>query len=80
MYAASDPKTNEFYNFKYYRCTRPHLLRNSSTNAERNMPSKTPYFSLIQRRGSKLHSIISDSDSDTKNTEIGTLINVSSKT
>lgn len=38
-----------------------------------------PCFSLIQLRGPKLHSIVSGSDFDTKNVEIGTLLNVSSE-
>ncbi|ELY89682.1 hypothetical protein C485_04270 [Natrinema altunense JCM 12890] len=42
--------------------------------------SKSPYFSLIQLRGSKLHFITSCSDFDTKNMEIGTPLNVFSKT
>ena len=79
LYAAIDPGTNEFLHVKLYSTRTTVLTEMYICNSERNTPSKTPCFSSIQHRGSKLHSIISVSNFDTKNMEIGTLSNVSSR-
>ncbi len=80
LYAAIDPETNEFLHVKLYS-TRTTALTEMFLRElrERNTTSKMPCFSSIQHHGSKRHSTISASDFATKNTEIGTLSNVSFK-
>lgn len=77
LYAAIDPETNEFLHVKLYPTRTSVLTEMFLRELTEKHDVEDAVFLVDSARDSKLHSTISDSDFDTKNTEIGTLSNVS---
>ncbi|ELY63138.1 transposase [Natrinema versiforme JCM 10478] len=77
LYAAIDPETNELLHTKLEPTTTRVLAHPFLRNSPRNMTPLTPCFSSMDRTRYKMHVSVMASISDTRNMEIGMLLNVS---
>ncbi|ELZ08699.1 transposase [Natrinema thermotolerans DSM 11552] len=77
LYATVDPETNRILHIRLFSTSTTALTERFLQELRRSTMSKTPCFLSMASSISRQHSIDTDSDFDTKNTEIGMLSNVS---